>query len=147
LLITNLGRLGSPLIRYRPGDLVQAAEPRSAIAMLHLRSGILGRADDMFTVRGNNVFPTSIEAVVREFEEIAEFRIDVLTQRAMHHVTIEIEPRSGSEQRIDVVATRLASSIKNRLNFQAEVRIVPPGSLPRFELKGRRFFRRFEDSE
>lgn len=145
LLITNLGRLGSPLIRYRTGDLVRAGESRTGCEMLCLAGGILGRADDMFTVRGNNVFPTSIEAVVREFTDIAEFRIDVLTRRAMHHVTIEIEPRSGAEERMVEVATQLQASIKNRLNFQAEINLAESGSLPRFELKGRRYFRRFED--
>ena len=77
LVITNLGRHGSPVLRYRTGDLVEAdpAEHASGRTLLRLRGGILGRTDDMLIVRGNNVFPSSIEAVVREFPEIVEFRI------------------------------------------------------------------------
>ncbi|MDA1165832.1 MAG: AMP-binding protein, partial [Planctomycetota bacterium] len=64
LVVTNLGRTGSPLIRYRTGDLVETAqEPCSCgRALLRLKGGILGRADDMVMIRGNNVFPSSVEA-------------------------------------------------------------------------------------
>ncbi|MFN9975444.1 MAG: phenylacetate--CoA ligase family protein, partial [Phycisphaerae bacterium] len=79
LVITNLGRIGSPLIRYRTRDLVRAsvAEDPAGRKLTWLEGGILGRSDDMVIVRGNNVFPSSIEAVVREFAEVAEYRIDV----------------------------------------------------------------------
>ena len=61
----------------------------------------------------------------------------------MQHVTIDVEPQpriheSGAGEQL---ARQLAAAIKDRQNFQAEIRIVPSGSLPRFELKGRRFFR------
>jgi phenylacetate-CoA ligase len=88
----------------------------------------------MLVIRGNNVFPTSIEAVIREFTEIAEFRIVVTTHRAMPHVRLEIEAASSA----DDVASRLAQTIKGRLNFQPEVRVMPAGALPRFEMKARR---------
>ncbi|WP_166826839.1 phenylacetate--CoA ligase family protein [Thalassoroseus pseudoceratinae] len=139
LVITNLGRLGSPLIRYRTGDLVQAAtEPAdSTCSFLHLEGGILGRADDMVTIRGNNVFPSSLEAILREFDAVAEYRIEVREVRSMHHLKLEIEPTP--ETNPDTLIGQVARTIKDRLNFQAEVLAVPVGSLPRFELKGRRF--------
>ena len=144
LVITNLGRWGSPLIRYRTGDLVKACGDSSPAGRtwLHLDGGILGRSDDMVTIRGNNVFPSSLEAVLRQFVEVAEFRIEVRTERAMQHLKLEIEPdpqtAAGDPA---VLITRIRRTIKDRLNFQPEVVAVPPGSLPRFELKGRRFFR------
>lgn len=144
LLITNLGRVDSPLIRYRTGDLVRAGECTSGLQLLHLEGGILGRSDDMFTIRGNNVFPSSIEAVVRTFPEIAEFRVEVVTRRAMHQVLIQFEPNVTDPQRIAQLQAALGRAIKDRLNFQAEIESVPPESLPRFELKGKRYFRRFE---
>ena len=94
LVVTNLGRIGSPLFRYRTGDLVKA-DPKPCPcgrSLLRLDGGILGRIDDMFTIRGNNVFPASIEAILRQFTEIAEYRIDVETRRSMQHVKITIEP-------------------------------------------------------
>lgn len=144
LVITNLGRIGSPLIRYRTGDLVET-DPAVCPAgrdLLRLRGGILGRADDMITIRGNNVFPSSVESVLREFDDICEFRIEVRTVRAMHHMLIQIEPAAGlSEEAVRRLGERAASAIRDRLNFNAEIEMVAEKSLPRFELKGRRFFR------
>jgi phenylacetate-CoA ligase len=141
LVITNLGRVGSPLIRYRTGDLVRV-DPRPCPCgreLLRLDEGILGRVDDMVTIRGNNVFPSSLEAILREFAEIAEYRIKVRTVRAMQHLRIEIEPAGDAGG--DDLLQRVGRAIRDRLNFQAEILSVPTGSLPRFELKGRRFFR------
>src|SRR4029079_1852512 len=79
LVLTNLGRVGSPLIRYRTGDLVRVAtDPDPAgRPWRRLDGGILGRADDMIHVRGNNLYPGPIEAIVRRFPEVAEYRIHV----------------------------------------------------------------------
>ncbi|MGD9856497.1 MAG: phenylacetate--CoA ligase family protein [Planctomycetaceae bacterium] len=146
LVITNLGRIGHPVIRYRTGDLVRAAaEPcPSGLALLRLEGGILGRADDMVTIRGNNVFPSSIEAILREFDAITEFRITVETRRRMPHLKIEIEPTPdvAASDAVMGLVDEVAHVLKDRLNFQAEVIPVPLDSLPRFELKGRRFVRR-----
>lgn len=141
LVVTNLGRAGSPLIRYRTGDLVRVGTTPSPVGLdlLRLEGGILGRSDDMVTIRGNNVFPTSVEAVVREFEDVAEFRIVIRTVRAMKHLRLELEP--ASESLADGLPGRIGRAVKDRLNFTAEVVCVPCGSLPRFELKGRRLVR------
>ncbi len=112
--------------------------------MLRLDGGILSRADDMITIRGNNVFPSSIEAVLREFDEVAEYRITVETRRSMQHLRLEIEPAAAAEtsEAVDKLLERIGNSIKDRLNFNAELLAVASGSLPRFDLKGRRFFRK-----
>lgn len=141
LVMTNLGRIGSPLIRYRTGDLVQVSQTPSPIglSLLRLEGGILGRSDDMVTIRGNNVFPTSVESVVREFDDVAEFRIVIQTVRSMKHLRLDLEPVSDSIA--ESLPRRVSRAIKDRLNFTAEVVCVPCGSLPRFELKGRRLVR------
>ncbi|MDG2128846.1 MAG: AMP-binding protein [Fuerstiella sp.] len=143
LLITNLGRIGSPLIRYRTRDLVQAGtdEDPSERQLLWLSGGILGRSDDMVTVRGNNVFPSSVEAVLREIDEVAEFRIDVRTVREMHELCITVEPTAAAADRVQEVAKTVSESLRKRLGFTCGVKTAEPGQLPRFELKGRRFFR------
>ncbi len=149
LVITNLGRHGQPVIRFRTGDLVrQATSPcPSGSQLMRLEGGILGRVDDMLTIRGNNVFPSSVEAILREFDGVAEFRITVSTRRNMPHLKIEVEPTmevvTGDATMGLVDAVERA--IKDRLNFWAEVVPVPIDSLPRFELKGRRFVREDKD--
>ncbi|MCR9201686.1 MAG: AMP-binding protein [Planctomycetaceae bacterium] len=141
LLVTNLGRIGSPLIRYRTRDLVQASTDPDPTGreLLWLPGGILGRSDDMVTVRGNNVFPSSVEAVLREIDAVAEFRIDVKTVRAMHELSITVEPTADAET--DGLETLVRDALRKRLGFACEVLLAKPGELPRFELKGRRFFR------
>jgi phenylacetate-CoA ligase len=144
LVVTNLGRLGSPLIRYRTGDLVESDSEACVCgrALLRLKGGILGRADDMITIRGNNVFPSSVEAILREFDQLAEFRIEVRTVRSMHQILLQLEPRPDlSVSESETLAQLVKNTIKDRLNFQPEVQLVEQNSLPRFELKGRRFFR------
>ncbi len=146
LLITNLGRLGSPLIRYRTRDLVRRAvgEDPTGRQLLWLEGGILGRSDDMVTIRGNNVFPSSVEAVLRELDDLAEFRIDVRTVRSMHELCVTVEPVSES---VPDLAERAQQALQNRLGFACEVRLARPGELPRFELKGRRFHREEEKGD
>ncbi|MFN0199825.1 MAG: phenylacetate--CoA ligase family protein [Planctomycetaceae bacterium] len=149
LVVTNLGRTGSPLIRYRTGDLVRVETPASDRhpSFLRLPGGILGRIDDMITIRGNNVFPSAIEAVLREFDDVAEYRLELRTDRSMSQLHIEIEPRPETADYRPALATddlidAIRQEIRDRFHFQAEVIAVPVDSLPRFELKGRRFFRK-----
>jgi phenylacetate-CoA ligase len=138
LVITNLGRSGSPVLRYRTGDLVEAdmSPHPSGRTWLRLRGGIRGRTDDMLIIRGNNVFPSSIEAIVREFPSIVEFRIVVTRHREMPHVQLELEPDPQAD--VASLAESVAAAIKQRLQFQADVALVPSGSLPRFEMKAKR---------
>ena len=143
LVITNLGRIGSPLIRYRTRDLVRAstAPDPAGRKLTWLEGGILGRSDDMVIVRGNNVFPSSIEAVVREIAEVAEFRIELRTVRAMQELCVAIEPTSDAADIAGQLVERVQSALRQRLGFVVDVRAAAPGELPRFELKSRRVVR------
>lgn len=145
LLVTNLGRLGSPLIRYRTGDLVKVDPDACPCgrSLMRLLGGIHGRADDMLFIRGNNVYPSSLEAILRRFDEIAEYRIEVRTVRSMEHLKIEIEPTAEAAEphNVDRLVASVGRVIREGLNFNAEVVAVATGTLPRFELKGRRFVR------
>ena len=97
----------------------------------------------MVIIRGNNVFPSTLEAILRRYDEIVEYRITVETRRAMEHLRIEIEPAAtcDSPDKVKQLVETVGGDIKDRLNFQAEITAVPPDTLPRFELKGRRFVR------
>ncbi len=146
LIITNFGRTSQPVIRYRTGDLVKVAtQPcKSGYELMRLEGGILGRVDDMVTIRGNNVFPSSLDAIIREIPDIIEYQVNVITRRSMPHMKIEIEPaphRLSVPESLDALREQVEQGIKDRLNFHAEVILVSENALPRFELKGRRFFR------
>jgi phenylacetate-CoA ligase len=138
LVVTNLGRTGSPLIRYRTGDVVRV-DPESCPCgrpWLRLAGGILGRTDDMIHLRGNNVYPTALEAVVRRFAEVVEYRVTVDRTGSLAEVRIEIEPLPAACGA--GLAERVGRAIRDELFFRADIVEVPPGTLPRFEMKAKR---------
>lgn len=137
LIVTNLGRLGSPLIRYRTGDLVRSKV--AATGFLQLDGGVLGRVDDMIPLRGNNFYPTALEAVVRRFPEVVEYQVEVDTTSPLAELRLEVEPTADAGEGL---ADRIARSIRDELLFRADVTIVAAGSLPRFEMKASRVRRR-----
>jgi phenylacetate-CoA ligase len=136
LVLTNLGRVGMPLIRYRTGDLgVISREPCACGRRgARLVGGVLGRADDMITIRGINVFPSAVENIVRRYPEIVEFAIEVYRHREMHELGLKVEITGTPNGVID----RLAQAFSNDLRIRASIEHVADGSLPRFELKSRR---------
>jgi phenylacetate-CoA ligase len=140
LVLTNLGRGGSPLFRYRTGDLVRADPGPCPCgrALLRLDGGILGRCDDMIHLRGNNVYPAALEALLRRFPEVAEYRIAIDRSAALPRLCIEVEPRPDDWGGVGDLLDRLDGAFRSAFLFRAELRPVPPGSLPRFEMKARR---------
>ena len=144
LVLTNLGRWCSPAIRYRTGDRVRAVRTACVCGrtLVKLEGGILGRVDDMVTVRGVNVFPSALEGIVRRFDDVVEFRIEAYTERGMDALRCTIEPRAG----VDAagLARAVREAIHRDIGVHATLDVVEPGSLPRFELKARRFTRRRE---
>ncbi len=139
LVITNLGRVGFPVIRYRTGDVVKLNAEKCACGRTFARfeGGILGRADDMVTVRGVNVFPAGVENIVRRFKEVDEFRVTVRTVRHMDEMDIEVELSDGADPS---VVGAIAQALDSALSFRPNVRLAGRGELPRFEMKSKRFF-------
>jgi phenylacetate-CoA ligase len=138
LVLTNLGRLGSPVIRYRTGDLVRLdVRPcPCGRAWTRLDGGILGRRDDMIHLRGNNVHPSALESVILRFAEVAEYRVLVDRSGTLAELRVEVEPFAASPG--DDLAERIGRAIRDAFLFRAEVKLVAPGSLPRFEMKAKR---------
>jgi phenylacetate-CoA ligase len=141
MLITNLGRIGSPVIRYRTGDLVEPSYESCPCGrpFLLLKGGVLGRVDDMIVVRGVNVFPSAVENVIREFAEIEEFRVEVFNREAMREIKLIVELNSANSSSA-ALRDQIAQRMRERIGLRPEVELVAPGTLPRFELKARRFF-------
>lgn len=142
LVMTNLGRICNPVIRYRTGDLVQPGyEPcRCGRSLMLLKGGVLGRIDDMIIVRGVNIFPSAIESIVREFAEIEEFRVEVSRREALPELKLILEPRAGygTPERL---TEKVVSRVRESIGIRPQVELAAPGALPRFELKARRFFK------
>jgi len=141
LVITNLGRLGFPVIRYRTGDLVQLNLTPCACGRAFARfdGGLLGRSDDMVTIRGVNVYPTAIENVIRQFASVDEFQVTVTTVQEMRQLEVEIEVVPGNDS--EHVRTHVEQAIHHALSLRPTVKVAKPGTLAHFEMKARRFRR------
>lgn len=141
LVLTNLGRVGSPLIRYRTGDHVRLLRRHAFAQHLFARveGGVLGRVDDMLIIRGNNVFPAAIEDILWSIPGVAEHRIEVETRDAMTQLHLVVEPAPGADAA--ALARNVAEAVRDRLNFRPRVTLADPGALPRFEMKARRIIR------
>ena len=135
LILTTLSRVGSPLLRYRTGDLVRASRGNCPCgrALLRLEGGILGRVDDMIHLRGNNVYPGSVEAILRRFDGVVEYRITVDETAPLTALRIEVEPSNGVDGHR--LAETVSQALRDELLFRVDVSPVPGGSLPRFEMK------------
>ena len=129
LVLTTLGRTACPLLRYRTGDLVKriAGEPGFA-----LEGGIIGRADDMVVVRGVNLYPSAVDAVVRAVPGIVEYRVEVSRRGALTEVALKIEGE-------DAAAAELAAALMSAFSLRIPVTRVARGTLPRFEMKAQRW--------
>lgn len=140
LVLSNLGRAGSPLLRYRTGDRVRVASRpcECGRSFLRLEGGILGRVDDMLIVRGVNVFPSALEGIVRRFTAVDEFLIEVYRRGEMDEVRLLLELNGG----LPAVAGAVQEAVQVNLGIRVEVVPVPAKSLPRWELKARRVVRR-----
>jgi phenylacetate-CoA ligase len=143
LVLTSLGRMGSPLLRYRTGDIVQTAAEDGCVCGSHdlaLNGGILGRTDDMLVVRGVNVYPSAMDDVLRSFGGVAEYRVHVQNSHAMAELRIEVEPTP--EHAADPhFRHRLEMALVNAFALRVPVVLAPSGNLPRFEMKASRWVR------
>ncbi|HVQ77896.1 MAG TPA: phenylacetate--CoA ligase family protein [Candidatus Binatia bacterium] len=140
LVLSNLGRLGSPLLRYRTGDRVRIASDPCPCGrtFLRLEGGILGRVDDMLVVRGVNVFPSAVEGIVRRFAAVDEFQIEVFRERELDEIRLLLEMADGAGSG---VVAGVREAIRVELGIRIDAVAVPAGSLPRYELKSRRLVR------
>ncbi|MCP5517004.1 MAG: AMP-binding protein [Verrucomicrobiales bacterium] len=149
LVLTPLGRTGSPLLRYRTGDLVRPAFPPEATQVapcacgrveLPLEGGILGRVDDMVIVRGVNVYPAAVEAIIRRFPDVAEYQVTIAERDAMTEMVLRVEP-AGTCPDVGGLVRQLDAAFRGDFSLRIPIVAVPPESLPRFELKARRWIR------
>ena len=141
LVLTPLGRLGSPLLRYRTGDMVKTALDSVCECgryELALEGGILGRRDAMVVVRGVNIYPSAVEEIIRSAGGVTEFQVKISQAREMTELAVEIEPSPGTPDTA-VLVHKLEAAFNTAFALRVPVQTVPPGSLPRHEMKANRW--------
>ncbi len=136
LVITNLGRWGYPVIRYRTGDVVKTSLRNCDCGRSYqlLEGGVIGRVDNMVIVRGINIYPSSVDAVVREVIESNEYRMIFYREHDMDELEIQVELAPNENDKLE----QLKTLFRQRLTLRIPVTAVEVGSLPRFQLKARR---------
>ncbi|MEM0449320.1 MAG: phenylacetate--CoA ligase [Methanomassiliicoccales archaeon] len=144
LVVTMLLKEAVPIVRYRTGDISTIDVEGCPCGRDHPRLGrITGRVDDMFIIRGINVFPSQVEYVLMSNPELGnEFQIVVDRRGALDEmlVRVELKPESFQDNvaKLESLKTRIHERLKNVLSVSAEVELLEPGSLPRFEGKAKR---------
>ena len=138
LVITTLDRCGSPLLRYRTGDLVKAGQTPCPCGSPHLslEGGIRGRLDDMIIIRGVNIHPSSIEDLVRRFAAAAEYRVIIDQRSVLQEISIQIELET---EQADNILLKLRQEFATLMNLRINFESVPVGTLPRQEMKAKRW--------
>ncbi|SDG40317.1 phenylacetate--CoA ligase family protein [Roseospirillum parvum] len=142
LVLTHLVRDCQPLVRFRTGDVIEidATEP-CRCGRTGFRFRVVGRSDDMVVVRGLNLFPTMVAAVVNGFSELSgEYRIELPGPPPHDVLPVRVELAEGVPES-PALAERLAAAIKAELGATARVMLAPAGSFPRTEGKTRRVVR------
>jgi phenylacetate-CoA ligase len=141
LVITTLGRAGMPVLRYRTGDLVELTTEPCACGrtLARIKGGVLGRADDMLTVRGVNIYPSAIDDLIRALPAIIEYEVEIRRISEMDDLLFKIE--IGEGRSFAEVEHDLLAAFRVQLNIRVSIALAPPGSLPRYEFKARRYKR------
>ncbi|RQD81997.1 MAG: phenylacetate--CoA ligase family protein [Methanocalculus sp. MSAO_Arc2] len=143
LVITSLAKEAMPLLRYRTGDITMILEDGCPCGRGMRIARISGRSDDMLVIRGINVFPSQIEHVLLGIPEVGD-QYMVYVDRIHHldEMTIDVEMNrsafSGELGDLVGLQKQIARKLQEALSLRTSVRLVEPGSLPRFEGKAKR---------
>lgn len=141
---THLERASQPMIRLSSGDLTRWVDKPNPCGRTYPRlpHGIFGRIDDMFTIRGENVYPSEIDAALNELAHYGgEHRIVISREAAMDELLLRVEADTETFANTDGTArfcTEVEHQLQKMLGLRTAVEIVEPGSIPRTDFKARR---------
>ncbi|HET9762892.1 MAG TPA: phenylacetate--CoA ligase family protein, partial [Casimicrobiaceae bacterium] len=142
---THLERTSQPMIRLLSGDLTLWVDEPNPCGRTYPRlpNGIFGRIDDMITIRGENVYPSEIDAVVNQLPHYGgEHRIVITRDEAMDELLVRIEAAAGVLERdagaFEAMGNEARLRLHKVLGLRAMIEIVPPGTFPRTDFKARR---------
>lgn len=136
LVLTTLGRVGCPVFRYRTGDLVIAKRGYDDMGLptFDLIGGIHGRVDDMVVVRGVNLYPSAVYAVLENFPEIIEYQVVFVERDCMLEAQVNLESSMN-------ISDKVEQAFQESFSLRISVNRVEAGSLPRPEMKSRRWIK------
>lgn len=143
LVVTPLLKEAMPMIRYRTGDVTFKMEDGCLCGRMQKIGRITGRSDDMLVIRGINVFPSQIEHVLLSLPEVGnQFMVYIDRVNHLDEMSIEVEMNReyfhGELQDMTRIQARVVKALKDVLELRTSVKLVEPGSLPRFEGKAKR---------
>ena len=141
LVLTTLDREAMPLIRYRTRDLTSIVPIPCPCGRTHKRiARIKGRSDDMFIIKGVNVFPMQVETLLMSVPEVGRnYQIVLDTEGPLDTMTVQVEVQNeffrGDIKSVKALQQRITAALKNELLFTPKVALVEPDSLPKSEGK------------
>jgi phenylacetate-CoA ligase len=143
MVVTTLRKEAVPLIRYRTRDLTHLIPNRcSCNSVLPMHGPLLGRTDDMFIIRGVNIYPGQIDALLSQEARVgSEYQVILTRSSGRDYMTIRVERgESMDSSEDDAIAADLQDRMRRRILVRGAVELVDYGSLPRTERKSKRVF-------
>jgi phenylacetate-CoA ligase len=149
LVVTPLVKEAMPLLRYRTGDVTVMMEDGCLCRRGQKIARITGRSDDMLVIRGINVFPSQIEHVLLRIPEVGnQFMVYIDRINYLDEMTVQVEINreyfSGELADLARLQKKVVKELRDALELRTTVKLVEPGSLPRFEGKAKRVVDRRE---
>ena len=144
LLLTNLKREAQPLIRYRTNDIIKILSIEECDCGLKgFRFEVLGRSDDMITIKGINVFVSAIERLISENLEFLTgvFQVFINKNDPIDKILVRIEVKQYQKSRDIDFRNQMLNKFKVRLDIKPEIEFVSEGALPRTEGKSKKIYR------
>jgi phenylacetate-CoA ligase len=136
LLLTTLSRTAMPIIRYRTKDLTRLIPGECACGRTHLRiERITGRSDDMMILKGVNIFPMQIEAVLNAIPGVGRNYRIILEQKGHNDhmiLRVEIDPTINVDayKSLESLRSRITRELRDEILITPEVDLCEPGSIP-----------------
>jgi phenylacetate-CoA ligase len=140
MVLTNLGRTSSPSIRFRTGDLVTVKSEKCPCgrAFRLLDGGIIGRVDGMILVRGINIYPSQVQAVVEKHLEVGEeYQVVAYTEKDMAELKVMCELLDNRPR--EAIVKKIEEELRNTFEIRMKVEPVPKGTIERSDYKSKRF--------
>jgi phenylacetate-CoA ligase len=141
LVVTNLDRAAMPVVRYRTGDRVRWHDQDKCPCgrtYRRIAGGVIGRLDDVLIIRGINVYPSAVEAAVRQFDQIVEYAVEAFRRGEMDELVVRVELVEGESDDAGSLRADLERALHENLGIRAGVEFAGSRELPRFELKAKR---------
>ena len=143
-VMTSFAQVAQPIIKYRTHDLVRWNKQKCPCGRTWAQflGGVLGRTDNMITIKGTNVYPGAIEALLGDVDGTTEsYEIHVTKERGLDNVLVKVEATPDiNESKYQKIKEKAEELLRNKIGVRIEIEILKPGTLPRYELKTKLFF-------